>query len=78
MAVENRGPELAAVVIALLVFTFITVALRVYTMGFLMKRFFAEDYLAVVTFVSSSSSPLGTRYSNTIRYSTQPSPSSRF
>jgi len=54
MGAENRGPELAAVVIALLVFTFVTVALRFYTMGVLMKRLFAEDYLAIITFVSSS------------------------
>jgi len=55
MVAANRGPELATIVITLLIFTFITVALRCYTMGVLMKRLFAEDYLAIITFVSSKS-----------------------
>ncbi|CAG8958422.1 hypothetical protein HYFRA_00011099 [Hymenoscyphus fraxineus] len=46
---DSRGPELAAVVISLLVFATITVALRCYTMGVLLRRFFIEDWLAVVT-----------------------------
>ncbi|KAF4631002.1 hypothetical protein G7Y89_g7135 [Cudoniella acicularis] len=49
MALENRGSELAAVVIVLLVFTLVAVGLRCYTMGVLLKRFFAEDWLSVVT-----------------------------
>jgi hypothetical protein len=40
------------VVIALLAFAWITVGLRCYTMGCMMKRFFAEDWIAVVTLVS--------------------------
>ncbi|KAH8657417.1 hypothetical protein BGZ60DRAFT_567181 [Tricladium varicosporioides] len=51
MAAENRGPELAAVIIFLLAFALTTVGLRCYTMGFLMKRFFAEDWLSVVTLI---------------------------
>ncbi|KAH7417607.1 cation-transporting ATPase 4 [Cadophora sp. MPI-SDFR-AT-0126] len=49
MAVENRGLELAAVIIFLMVFSLVTVGLRCYTMGFVLKRFFAEDWLSVVT-----------------------------
>lgn len=52
MTAENRGPELAAVIIFLLAFALTTVGLRCYTMGYLMKRFFAEDWLSVVTLVS--------------------------
>ncbi|CZR56511.1 uncharacterized protein PAC_06400 [Phialocephala subalpina] len=51
MAAENRGPELAAVVISLLVFCLVTVGLRCYTMGYMLKRFYAEDWLAVATLV---------------------------
>jgi hypothetical protein len=51
MAAENRGPELAACVIILLVFATITVCLRCYTRRVLLKVFFAEDWLAVVTLV---------------------------
>ncbi|CAG8974952.1 hypothetical protein HYALB_00007629 [Hymenoscyphus albidus] len=49
MVSDSRGPELAAVVISLVVFATITVALRCYTMGVLLRRFFIEDWLAVVT-----------------------------
>lgn len=52
MGADNRGPELAAVVIFLATFAIFTVALRCYSMGFLLRRFFVEDYLAVVTLVS--------------------------
>jgi hypothetical protein len=51
MAAENRGPELAAVVIFLLVFSILTVGLRCYTRKFLLNVFFKEDWLAVVTLV---------------------------
>jgi len=53
MAAENRGPELAAVIIFLMVFSLVTVGLRCYTMGVVLKRFFAEDWLSVVTLVGS-------------------------
>ncbi|KAL2074860.1 hypothetical protein VTL71DRAFT_8639 [Oculimacula yallundae] len=51
MAADNRGPELAAVVIFLMAFSLVTVCLRCYTMAFVLKRFFAEDWLSVVTLV---------------------------
>lgn len=54
MVAENRGPELAGVIIFFLAFTFITVGLRCYTMGHMMKRFYVEDWLAVVTLVSTT------------------------
>lgn len=54
MAAENRGPELAAVIIFLLAFTLVTVSLRCYTMAYLLKRFTAEDWLAVATQVSEA------------------------
>lgn len=52
MAAENRGPELAAVVILLLVFAILTVGLRCFTRKVLLNVFFVEDWLAVVTLVS--------------------------
>lgn len=55
MAAENRGPELAAVVIALLVLAITTVGLRCYVRRVLLKVFFAEDWLAVVTLVCPNS-----------------------
>jgi hypothetical protein len=51
MAVENRGPQLEAVVIGLLVLCWLSVSLRCYTMGFLLRRFYVEDWLAIVTLV---------------------------
>ncbi|KAI0023085.1 cation-transporting ATPase 4 [Xylariomycetidae sp. FL0641] len=47
----GRGPELAAITIALLGLCWISVGLRSYTMRILMKRFSASDWLAVVTLV---------------------------
>lgn len=49
---DNRGPELAAVSIAMAVISMIAVAMRSYTMGRILKRFLIEDYLAVLTCVS--------------------------
>jgi cytochrome bd-type quinol oxidase subunit 1 len=54
MVAENRGAELAGVIIFHLVFVVITIGLRCYSMGYILKRFFAEDWLAVVTLVSTS------------------------
>jgi hypothetical protein len=51
MAAENRGPELAAVVIFLVVLSIITVCLRCFTRRVLLKVFFVEDWLALVTLV---------------------------
>ena len=53
MAVENRGPQLEAVVIALYITSMVTGALRFYTHGFILKRFFAEDYITIVALVGS-------------------------
>lgn len=49
---DNRGPELAAVSIAMAVVSMLAVALRSYTMAKILKRFLIEDYLAVLTCVS--------------------------
>lgn len=49
---DNRGPELAAVSIAMAVISMVAVAMRSYTMGRILKRFLIEDYLAVLTCVS--------------------------
>lgn len=49
---DNRGPEMAAVSIAMTIVSVVAVALRSYTMAKLLKRFLFEDLLAVVTCVS--------------------------
>ncbi|KAI0123448.1 cation-transporting ATPase 4 [Xylariales sp. AK1849] len=49
MVAEDRGSQLAAVTVALLALCWMSVCLRCYTMGFLLKRFFVEDWLAIVT-----------------------------
>ncbi|SPO00257.1 uncharacterized protein DNG_03102 [Cephalotrichum gorgonifer] len=48
---DNRGPQLQAVLIFLLILCVTTVGLRCYTMKFIVKRFEVEDWLAVVTLV---------------------------
>lgn len=48
---EGRAFQIVAVMITFLVTSFVTVCLRCYTMGFILKRFFIEDYLAVVALV---------------------------
>lgn len=50
---ENRGPEMAVVSIVMAVISVVAVALRSYTMAKLLKRFLFEDWLAVVTCVST-------------------------
>ncbi|ETS79843.1 hypothetical protein PFICI_07372 [Pestalotiopsis fici W106-1] len=49
MMVEDRGIQLEAVVIALLALCWLSVTLRCYTMGFLLRRFYPEDWLAIIT-----------------------------
>lgn len=49
--VDNRGPEIQAVVIFLLVLCVLTVGLRSYTMKFIVGRFAIEDWLAVLALV---------------------------
>ncbi|KAI0130236.1 cation-transporting ATPase 4 [Xylariales sp. AK1849] len=48
---DTRGPQLEAVLITLLVLSFLTVIARCYTRIVLVKIFSIEDWLAVVTFV---------------------------
>lgn len=62
MAAENRGPELAGVVILLLVFAILTVGLRCFTRKALLNVFFMEDWLAVVTLVSYDAPRLEVKY----------------
>lgn len=50
---DNRGPQLAGILITLFVTSIITGGLRFYTHGFIIKRFFAEDYLTVIALVRS-------------------------
>ncbi len=48
---DDRGPVLQAVLIAGLVLCVVSTCLRFYTMGVLLKRFYLEDWLAVVSLV---------------------------
>jgi len=52
----DRGPQLEGVLIAFLVLSVVTTSLRFYTMGFILKRFYTEDWLAVLALVRRSSS----------------------
>jgi hypothetical protein len=52
---NDRGPEFAAVVIVFLVITTLAVAARCFTRIFLTKMFSIEDWLSVLTLVSSPS-----------------------
>jgi hypothetical protein len=47
----DRGPNLRAAVIACLVLCVVSTSLRFYTMGIILKRFHAEDWLAVAALV---------------------------
>ncbi|CAK7272941.1 hypothetical protein SEPCBS57363_005401 [Sporothrix epigloea] len=49
MADDDRGPQLAAILISFLVFSIVATALRCYSMGVILKRFYVEDWLAVIT-----------------------------
>ncbi|CAK7235048.1 hypothetical protein SBRCBS47491_009157 [Sporothrix bragantina] len=49
MAVDDRGPQLAAVLISFLVLSIVSTILRCYSMGVILKRFYIEDWLAVIT-----------------------------
>lgn len=50
---DNRGPEMAAVALVMTSLSVIAVALRCYTMIAILKRFLIEDWLAVLTCVST-------------------------
>lgn len=47
----SRGPQLEAVILGFLALCTVAVSLRSYTMGFILKRFFLEDYLAILALV---------------------------
>lgn len=49
---DDRGPEILGVLIALCVTSFASGALRFYTHGVIIKRFFAEDYLTAISLVN--------------------------
>ncbi|UKZ88847.1 uncharacterized protein TrAFT101_004578 [Trichoderma asperellum] len=51
MMPESRGPEALAVVITLYVTSFIAIGLRLYTHGFILKHFFAEDYISLASLI---------------------------
>ncbi|KIH94061.1 hypothetical protein SPBR_06010 [Sporothrix brasiliensis 5110] len=46
---DNRGPQLAAVLVACLALTIVSTILRCYSMAVLLKRFYLEDWLAVLS-----------------------------
>ena len=48
---DDRGPDLRAVLIVCLVLCLISTSLRFYSMGVILKRFYVEDWLAVVALV---------------------------
>lgn len=50
--VDDRSLQLEIVLIILVLTCLATVSARCYTMGFILKRFFVEDYLAVLALVS--------------------------
>ena len=51
---ENRGPQAGQVAIGFLVSSWITVTLRVYVRGMMIKVFGVDDYLALVSLVGAS------------------------
>ena len=50
---EDRGPQLAAVAIAFIVTTWIFVGVRVYIRGWMIKSVGVDDWLMIVTLVST-------------------------
>lgn len=50
---DNRGPEMAAIALVMTSLSVIAVALRCFTMVTILKRFLVEDWLAVLTCVST-------------------------
>ncbi len=48
---DNRGPDLQVVLIVCLILCVISTCLRFYSMGVILKRFYIEDWLAVVALV---------------------------
>jgi hypothetical protein len=54
MAAEDRGPAVVAVVGIMLGLSWITVSLRCYVRGVMIKSFGLDDWLAVATLVRTS------------------------
>ncbi len=48
---DNRGLDLQVVLIVCLILCVISTSLRFYSMGVILKRFYVEDWLAVVALV---------------------------
>ena len=48
---DDRGAGLEAVVILLLILTIVSTSLRCYSMGVILRRFYIEDWLAMVCLV---------------------------
>ncbi|KAK2003338.1 hypothetical protein LX36DRAFT_696934 [Colletotrichum falcatum] len=49
MADYDRGPEMLYVAVIFTVISIVSLALRCYTMGFILKRFFVPDWVAALT-----------------------------
>lgn len=52
MAAEDRGPQVAAVAVLFLTFSWVAVSLRVFVRTAIVKSFGADDWLAVASLVS--------------------------
>lgn len=52
MAVESRGPQIAAVTYTLVIVSTIATLLRVYCRAWVIKAFATDDWLAVIAQVS--------------------------
>ncbi len=48
---DDRGPDLRAVLIVCLILCVVSTALRFYSMAVILKHFYVEDWLAMVTLV---------------------------
>ena len=51
---DDRGPQLAGALTALFVLSVVSVSLRAYTHGVILRHFYAEDWLSLFTLVSTS------------------------
>jgi hypothetical protein len=48
---DDRGGDLQVILIVCLILCIISTSLRFYSMGVLLKRFYVEDWIALVTLV---------------------------
>ncbi|KAL7928267.1 hypothetical protein V8C35DRAFT_245409 [Trichoderma chlorosporum] len=46
---KSRGPEALAVILTLYIVSFAAISLRFYTHGFILKQFFVEDYISLIS-----------------------------